>query len=198
MSSIQKSADTQTHILDAAWDLISKEGAEVSLQDIAAAAGVSRQAIYLHFGSRGGLLMAMVKRADIRFEIEERLLSCLQIHDPYERLEKSIAIWIDFVLTIYPVASDLIRLRDTDESAANAWEDRMTDLRGWLKILITSLNKDGALLPAWKTQEAADYLWVAFSVQVWGLLTRDCHWSAKKAAKVLARAITRSLLKDPC
>ena len=36
------------------------------MAEIAKAAGVSRQAVYLHFGTRGGMLMALVKRADRR------------------------------------------------------------------------------------------------------------------------------------
>ncbi len=194
MSSKPVSTETKTHILDAAWDLVSEEGAEVSLQEIATAAGVSRQAVYLHFGSRSGLLMALVKRADERFEIEERLFSSFAVADPRDRLETTIRVWIDFVMTIFPVASDLIRLRETDEAASAAWEDRMAELRRWLNVLAVSLEKDGALAPDWKAQEAAEYLWAAFSVQVWGLLTKDCKWSARKATRILSRAICRALL----
>lgn len=196
VSSKPASLETRNHILDTAWALISAEGADIALKEIAAAAGVSRQAVYLHFGSRNGLLMALVKRADERFDIEARLFASFAIADPHERLEKTVSVWLDFVVRIYPVASDLIRLRKTDEAASAAWEDRMAELRSWLEVLAASLDKDDALLPEWKASDAADYLWAAFSVQIWGLLTQDCGWSRKKTAQVLSRALSRSLLRD--
>ncbi|MEM6448510.1 MAG: helix-turn-helix domain-containing protein, partial [Cyanobacteria bacterium P01_D01_bin.123] len=129
MSSKARYRLTREEILDAAWALVSERGAEVSISEIAKAAGISRQSVYLHFGTRGGLLMALVRRADDRFEIKERLFACFDIVDPRERLQDSIRVWIDFVIEIYPVAKELVRLRETDQDAATAWEDRMSDLR---------------------------------------------------------------------
>lgn len=194
--SSKRQGRTREEILDAAWALVSEKGAEVSIADIAKAAGISRQSVYLHFGTRGGLLMALVRRADDRFEIKERLFACFDIADPQERLQASIRVWIDFVLKIHPVAKDLVRLRETDQDAAAAWEDRMSDLRDWLTILIQSLKSDNALSDDWSIQEASEYLWASFSVQMWSLLTLDCQWSRDRAETVLVRTITKTLLKD--
>ena len=161
---------------------------------ICSAAGVSRQAGYLHFGSRGGLLMALVHRADERFAIRESLFEAFALPDPQTRLEASITAWLDFVVKIEPVASDLIRLRATDADAANAWEDRMAELRAWLTELVISLDKEGSLAPGWKVEDAAAYLWAAMSVQVWGLLRRDCGWADKRSRQALSRALTDTLL----
>ena len=194
--SSKRQGRTREEILDAAWALVSEKGAEVSIADIAKAAGISRQSDYLHFGTGGGLLMALVRRADDRFEIKERLFACFDIADPQERLQASIRVWIDFVLKIHPVAKDLVRLRETDQDAAAAWEDRMSDLRDWLTILIQSLKSDNALSDDWSIQEASEYLWASFSVQMWSLLTLDCQWSSDRAETVLVRTITKTLLKD--
>ena len=64
-----KSERSREEILDAAWDLIAVQGVAVSMAKIAAAVGMTRQSIYVHFGSRGGLLIALVRRADDRFDI---------------------------------------------------------------------------------------------------------------------------------
>ncbi|MDG1826246.1 MAG: TetR/AcrR family transcriptional regulator, partial [Henriciella sp.] len=61
--------------MDSAWDLVAKEGADVSLATIAKAAGISRQSIYDHFGSRGGMLIALVRRADDRLSIKDGLFN---------------------------------------------------------------------------------------------------------------------------
>ena len=164
---------------------------------IAKAAGVSRQAVYLHFGTRGGMLMALVKRADQRFEIREGLFAAFGIADPAERLDASVGVWLDFVIRIQPVARDLIRLRETDPDAAGAWEDRMAELRSWLRVLVGSLDADGALAPGWTAQEATEYLWAASSVQMWGLLVRDCGWRDARAASALRTSIAKVLLREP-
>ena len=126
MSRIEK---TREDILDAAWDLISVEGADVSVARIAKSAGISRQSVYDHFGTRGGMIFAMVRRIDERLSIKEELFAAFEKPDPRARLAITIDTWIDFVKEIYPVATDLIRLRATDQDVANAWEDRMSELK---------------------------------------------------------------------
>jgi AcrR family transcriptional regulator len=61
---------TRRRILVAALDLITRHGgADVSLADLARAAHVSRQALYLHFTDRSALLVALVRHADERREL---------------------------------------------------------------------------------------------------------------------------------
>ena len=197
MSSTSKRTRTRTEILDVAWALISEHGAGVSVAEIARAAGISRQSVYLHFGSRGGLLIALVRRADERFEIRERLFDSFQTPDPHRRLRAAIEVWLDFLPRISPVARDLIRLRTTDPDAAAAWEDRMADLRTWLTQLIASIDRDGALADGWSVQEAAEYLWAAMSMQVWSLLVDDCAWTQNRAGTALVHALQAALLTPP-
>ncbi len=197
MSRTPKHARTRTEILDAAWALISERGAEVSVAEIARAAGISRQSVYLHFGSRSGLLIALVRRADERFEIKERLFDSFRTPDPHRRLRAAIEVWLDFLPRIALVARDLIRLRTTDPDAAAAWDDRMADLRAWLSQLLASIERDGALADGWSVQEAADYLWAAMSMQVWSLLVDDCSWTQNRAGTALVRALQAALLTPP-
>jgi AcrR family transcriptional regulator len=185
---------TRTEILDCAWDLISEKGTEVSLAEIGKAAGISRQSVYDHFGSRGGLILALVRRADDRLDIKARFNSAFDTAKPEKRLHASVEVWIHFVQEIYPVAADLIRLRSTDEAASVAWEDRMSELRRWLLELTCSLERDGALQDVWSAKTASEYLWAAFSVQSWGLLTKDCGWSKELAKETLTRTICQALL----
>src|SRR6516162_5528367 len=56
---------TRRRILDAALTLIGRRGgADVKMADVARAARVSRQALYLHFADRAALFMAIVRHAD--------------------------------------------------------------------------------------------------------------------------------------
>lgn len=75
--------DTRTRILDAALDQIGRQGiARTSLEDVAAAAGVSRQTVYRHAGSREGLLTELVLREEARFLA--RLRGIVAPHDELE------------------------------------------------------------------------------------------------------------------
>jgi AcrR family transcriptional regulator len=185
---------TRQHVLDTAWELISKQGAEVSMQDIANQAGVSRQSVYLHFKTRGGLLLALVKHADDRFNIYEDYLETMQINDPRKRLGTWLHVWFSFVVKIRPVATDLIRLRKTDPDAESAWTDRMTDLREWEHKLIISLADNNALHENWTIDDASDYLWASSSMQIFDILAGDRSWSETKTANILRQSICNTLL----
>lgn len=194
MSKNTKSERTRQEILDKAWDLIASQGADISLADIAARVGLTRQSIYVHFGSRGGLLMALVRRADERFEIWETMADALQAETAIDRLDGAMAAWFDFVPKIHPVATDLIRLRGQDDAAAKAWEDRMADLRAVFKDVVAGLRKEGALADHWSVPKAADYLWVGCSMQAWSLLVKDLGWSERQASTAIRYAMRQALL----
>ncbi|WP_458323630.1 TetR/AcrR family transcriptional regulator [Roseobacter sp. A03A-229] len=186
---------TRAEILDAAWDLISERGADVSVSKIAAAVGISRQTIYLHFGTRGGLLVALVRRTDERFEIKEQFDAALSLPDPRDRFAMTLQAWLTFVPKIFPVAKDLIRLRERDAEAAAAWADRMEELQAWLLELMRSLHRDEALKDQWTPERASQFFWAQTSVQVWGLLRRDCGWSEEWIADSLQSALADSILR---
>lgn len=194
MSRKTKATRTRSDILDAAWEMISEQGADVSMSDIAKAVGLSRQAVYLHFGTRGGLLVALVRRADDRFEIREDYFAAMKRPEAAERLDECLRVWFRFVRRIVPVARDLVRLRATDTDAAEAWEDRMRDLRAWIRQLVATFQADGALAPGWDVDEAADYIWTASSVQVWDMLVREREWPELRAETTLRHTISAVIL----
>lgn len=194
MSRNIRSKRTKSEILDAAWEAVARRGADASLAEIAERARISRQAVHLHFGTRGGLLVALVRRADERFAIAEEFERAFQVRSPKSRLDRTLRAWFAFVVKIKPVARELVRLRDTDTDADAAWSDRMAELRSWFRTLVRSLDDDGALAPGWRVDEAADYLWASSSLQVWNLFTDDRGWSNTRTEKTLRKTIADSLL----
>ena len=73
------SNDTKTRILETAWTLVNERGIGVGVGEIAAAAGVSRQLVYVHFTSRAGLLVAMARHQDARSGFRERALATREL-----------------------------------------------------------------------------------------------------------------------
>ena len=195
MSKNTKSERTRAEILDVAWTLIAERGAAISLAEIAKAAGITRQSIHVHFGSRGGLLLALVRRADERADIHSRFEAALAMPDARERFRACLSVWLHYLPEIQPVASDLIRLRSLDKEAAIAWNDRMNELRRVFRHLMRGLEKAEVLAAPWSVQKAADFLWAGCSLETWSLLTEDCGWSPAAATKSLANAMERALLK---
>ncbi|MBL4640019.1 MAG: TetR/AcrR family transcriptional regulator [Kordiimonadaceae bacterium] len=190
-----KSERSREEILDAAWDLIAIQGASVSMAKIAAAVGMTRQSIYVHFGSRGGLLIALVRRADDRFDIWGGVERAILELDPTKRLDACLRAWYEFVPKIHPVAKDLISLRASDPDAAGAWIDRMEDLRDFHLRLIETIAADGALADGWTIEDAADFVWGISSVQMWDLFIKDRKWSEEKATVMIRKTIATTLLK---
>jgi AcrR family transcriptional regulator len=185
---------TRSDILDVAWDLFAKKGASVSMSEVARAAGLSRQAVYVHFRSRGGLLVALVRRADERADIHSKFRSALLTANAAERLDAFLGVWFDFVPGIYPVASTLSRARADDPEAAAAWDDRMASLHRGFGSLATSLRRENALAAGWTAPAAADYLWAGSSLQTWELLAITREWGPARTAKTLRSALAAAVL----
>ena len=191
--SSKRAQKTRTEILDAAWDLVATHGTEVSMAQIAKAVGVSRQAVYLHFSSRGGLLVALVQRADDRFEVIQTFDAAMAETDPRQRISVFFNGWFEFVEKVLPVASDLIRLQKTDKDATLAWEGRMEILYQGILALAKSLEADAVLGAGWHSGEAADYMYAVASMQVWELMTRARGTNIARARSILCSALISAL-----
>lgn len=74
---------TRVRALDAAFDLVAEVGlVGLTLEGLASRAGVSRQTIYRHFGSREGLVEALVLREEHVFI--DRVVAAAAEHDDPE------------------------------------------------------------------------------------------------------------------
>ena len=173
--------ETRTRILEAAKRLLEARGGRgVRMGDIAKAAGISRQAVYLHFASRADLLAATTRYMDELLGLEDKLARSRSAESGVERLDAYIEFWGGYVPQIYGVAKALILARDTDKAAAAAWDDRMAALRHGCRAAIDSLHKEGRLADGWSVKRATDMLWTLLSVRNWEQLTRECGWSPRQ------------------
>ena len=111
-----------------------QRGQEVRISDIARAAGVSRQAVYLHFNNRTELLVATVRYADEVYEVDKRLQPLQAATSGISALRAFLEFWAEYIPCIYGLARALLETRATDKAAAAAWADRMGVVRRWLPI----------------------------------------------------------------
>src|SRR5919107_4913211 len=93
-----------------------RNGQGVRMSDVAGAAGVSRQAVYDHFGSRADLMVATVRYGDEVLGLDERLGRYRALGSGVERLGAFIEFWGNYVPEIHGIARALMAARETDEA----------------------------------------------------------------------------------
>jgi AcrR family transcriptional regulator len=173
--------ETRTRILEATWRLmVQRRGQGVRMRDVAEAAGVSRQAVYLHFGSRAELMVATARYGDGVRGRDERLRRYRAATTGVDLLEAYVEFWGNYIPEIYGIARALLEARETDDAAAAAWDDRMDSVRERCRNIIEALHRDGMLAPEWSREEAVDLLWTMLSIRNWESLTIECGWSTSQ------------------
>ncbi|MEM8588637.1 MAG: TetR/AcrR family transcriptional regulator [Pseudomonadota bacterium] len=188
---------TRTRILEAAWRLLESGQAEgVRMADIAREAGISRQAVYLHFPTRAELLVATTLYLDEVKHVDKRLAASRSATTGVERLSAFIEAWGNYIPEIYGMAKALLAMENTDEEAAAAWSDRMQAVRQGCEAAVRALARDGTLTPDRSVEEATDLLWTLLSVRNWEQLVQDCGWSQGQYIETMKELARRSLVRD--
>lgn len=183
MNSSAISEDTRSAILDAAWHLIvTKRSADVSLVDIARQARVSRQSLYLGFGNRAGLLIAMARHADAASPHSNRMgeIASGAGNGP-QTLADFVEAWLHHLPVIYPVGVLLSAAAATDQDAASVFADRMVGaLYAKYLTILTRIEAAGRLSPLWPVTEAADLCWSLTHIDTWKHLVVQRGWFPDK------------------
>jgi AcrR family transcriptional regulator len=194
MSSTQ--TDTRERILEATLHLMEQHrGQGVRLEDIARQAGVSRQALYLHFGSRTELLIATTRYLDKLKQLPDRIQQIVDAENPVQSLDVFIEVCANYIPEVYGLAKALMNARETDESAATAWNEWMGELYQGCLISVQCLARDQVLHPMWTVEAAADYLWAALSVGNWEILTIGRGWTNAQYIERMQQALKLALLR---
>jgi AcrR family transcriptional regulator len=194
--------DTRERILRATWQLLEeRRGQNVRLEDVALAAHVSRQAVYLHFGSRTTLFVETARYADESLKLMERIREACDAETGVVAIEAYVRFWASYAPDVYGPAKALLILRETDEAAAAAWNDRMSALREGCLTILRQVKRDGApaipLASPWTVETAADYFYAALSIPTWEILTIERGWSSEEYVERVTLAIKRALLDRP-
>ncbi|MGB0506892.1 MAG: TetR/AcrR family transcriptional regulator, partial [Pikeienuella sp.] len=131
---------TRERILKTTWTLLEDgSGANVRMSDIAKAAEISRQALYLHFPNRAELLVATTRYLDEYHNIESKLVTSRTASTSEERLAAWVEVWGNYIPTIYGIAKALMAMQDSDAEAKAAWADRMQAVRHGCAAAVSAL-----------------------------------------------------------
>jgi AcrR family transcriptional regulator len=189
------SADTRARILETAWQLARDQGTSaVSMKDIAAAAGVSRQLVYFHYKNRAGLLLAMARHHDRRSGFVDRVVATREL-PPAESLEALLREWCAYLGEIQPVVRALEAAWATGDEGADAWRDRMDDLRVAFRIPIERLAGDGGLADGLTVDSATDWVWTHVHPSTYECLVQLRGWTPEDYAERTVRTLLADVLK---
>lgn len=187
--------NTRTRILAATWQLMEQErGQGVRMSDIAKAAGISRQAVYLHFTSRAELMIATTHYVDEIKGLKERLKQFQAATSGVEMLAALVEVWGNYIPEIYGLAQALLRMRASDEATDAAWNERMDALRNVCREVIETLEQEGRLAAEWSQDEAVELLWTMLSIHHWEQLTITRGWSTRQYITRMKKLLNRSFI----
>lgn len=191
------SGDPQTRerILEAARELLeAKPGAKISMADVAERAGVSRQALYLHFADRTDLLVEVSRVADSTARTPTRQRRIDDAPTARDALREAIALQAFLKPRLKGVATALDVLRRTDPAADAAWKEREHARLERCQQVVQRLEDDGQLAPGWDVRTAAQCLWAITSQRVWDDLAIDQRWSSAQYRERLTALLEAALL----
>jgi AcrR family transcriptional regulator len=204
MASVSRSAaapaqPTRERVLELALELVRQRGdAELSLVDLAAAAGLSRQMLYVLFGSRAGLLMAMVDHLDARSGAGERLASLRAAMPPTQAFEPYLRAWFDYLPEVLPVARALSAAAARgDADAAAAWGSRLDKLRAGFTLMTRAFRAAGVLKAGWTPETAADWILALTHVDLWQHLVVEAGWKPAVHIDRIVGTLRETLLDTP-
>lgn len=184
---------TRRRILEVTQELLVEQGSALKLQDVAEQAGVSRQALYLHFGDRQGLILALVRHMDESLALDDRLDDVYSAKEGRELLERAMRLNTEFWGKVAPVAGVLVGGRE-DDALGRAWQDRMAFRRTAFRRMADRLDDLGGLASPWDVDDAADLLYALTHFDSWRQLTGELGWSDDHYVEAMTRLLARTLL----
>lgn len=188
--------ETRRRILQATWELLEQQDAGVKLGDVADRAGVTRQAVYLHFGDRSGLLVALVDFIDVSLGAVQLRAHIHGGATGVESLQRWIQTMSWYTAKIDRVTQVLESSQYQDEALAAAWRNRMGRRQQHIRSIIERIAAEGRLAPGWSVDTAVELLYVITMPGAWRELTRELGWTAEQYTQHLTRLVQSALLTE--
>ena len=185
---------TRQRICEAALRLIVKRGGvDVPLADVAKAARVSRQALYLHFKDRAALFLAVAQHADDKRGLPAAIRRLQQATTGVEALRSMAATRAALNPEIWPLARILDGVRREDPAAEVILQQRRVGRLGACRLIVEQLARDGSLRADLEPAIAADLLWALTSLRTWEDLVLVRGWTAAQYEERLGAVLLRVL-----
>jgi AcrR family transcriptional regulator len=181
--------NAQARILRAAWDLLVEDPLGTRMEDVARRAGVSRQAVYLHFSDRSALLVAVARHIDESLGLAEAIRPIQEAPNGLAMLDRMAEFLGEFLPRVNEVSLVLESTALTDEGARAAVADRFENRRGGCRMMATRLKAEGQLAKGLTIDTAVPLLMSLTSIACWRELTLVGGMSRQTYVKHLKRML---------
>ena len=190
-------ARTRDRILEAARSLFAEAGFHgVGLEEVARRADVSRKTVYYQFGSKRGLLEAVVADLERRAELVERVRAVVEQPDA----ARALPAYLREVCRFWAGAQELLRSlhglaaldRDVGEVLAAHDDARRTRLAGF----VDRLAEQRGLAPGEPRRRVVETLWMLTSFGTFDHLARRSGLPLEEVAALLTE-LAEGALGDP-
>jgi AcrR family transcriptional regulator len=197
----EQAARTRARILDAASQLFLERGyARTTMKDIAAQADVARDTVHAVFGSKAGVLTALVDQRlvpdDSVANVTQRP-DALAIRDEVDQRQqiKLLAEFIAGISTeLRPVFEILRTASAVEPEMARVFEEmdrfRLINMRTYARWIAAR----GPLRVS--TRRAGEMIWAVASLDVARMFCDEIGWTESQHARWLADTLVRTLLPD--
>jgi AcrR family transcriptional regulator len=190
----QQAEETRRKITDAAHELLLASGYDkMTIESVAKAAGVAAPTVYAVFGSKRGILAAIIDRARFGEGYTEAVARAKTAEDPIEelRLVPKIA------RRVYDAERDLIGVLRGAGVVAPELSEVLQEREGsryqGQVFHINRLVEAGRLRSGLPPEEARDILWTFTGRDLYRLLVQERGWSSDRYEEWLADTLTRLL-----
>ena len=185
---------SRERILRAAWNLLLDTGPKIRLADVAKRAGLSRQAVYLHFGDRAHLLLEVLAWGDRELQRDELMARVRNAETGVEALDRIVEVHAAYSPRIDAAARALEADQHRDEAVAAALRDRLDVRRAAHREVIARIANEGLLAEGWTIDSATDVFSAVTMLSPWRELTEACGWSAEQYAERMSQFVREALV----
>ena len=165
------------------------------MAQIAKAARVSRQAVYLHFADRADLMVALARHLDQSLGLPADIQRIAEAPSGAAMIEAQVSLQARLNPAVWAVARALDAVRRTDAAAERAWQDRLDDRLGGCRGIVSRLEAEGNLRPGLDAATAADLLWTMTSLRMWEDLVLGRGWPPKRYQQHVTRLLLETLTR---
>jgi AcrR family transcriptional regulator len=193
----EQARQTRARIRAAARKLFTEEGfAATTIAAVAGRAGVSAASVYAAYGSKAGIVSAMVEEMEEAAGIGPRLSAVFAEPDPRRQLRLFIAAHT----ALFAGGVDVLRaaLRAVESPEVEALAERGDgNRRGVIESLVGRWAAAGALRPGLTREDAADRLWLLTTTESFLTAADRLEWTAERYEAWLGELAEREILGSP-
>ncbi len=164
---------TRQRILAAARSLIEEGRTDVGLGEIGKRAGISRQAVYLHFASKAQLLTELVTWVEEQANLGALLAPVWTAKTGEEALRALVEAGAVFEPQTHALARVAERARDEDPAVAAIIAERMQRRYDGIRTVVARIAAEGRLTPGWDIDTATAFVWALTAPSTFHLLVED-------------------------